>query len=94
VVDNIEDKKFHPASVDNLKSTLQGSNAIFGQRICRECDARFSCSSFREFVTDKGKGIRGNFSKYFEDFGSDTDQEEWVNSNLQAKNTDKITTIE
>ena len=94
VVDSIEDKNFHPASVDDLKATLHGSNAIFGQRICRECDARFSCSSFREFVTDKGKGIRGNFSKYFEDFGSDTDQEEWVNSNLQAKNTDTIITLE
>lgn len=90
IVDEIEDKKFHPAPVDVLKEKLQGSNAIFGQRVCRECDARFSCLSFREFVTDKGKGIRGNFAKYFEDFGSDTDQEEWVNSNLQGKNPDNI----
>ena len=81
IVDEIEDKNFQAAPVAVLREKMKGSNAIFGQRICRECDARFSCPSFREFVTEKGKGIRGNFSKYFEDYGSDTDQEEWVNAN-------------
>lgn len=90
VVDCIEEKKFKPASVGTLKSNLEGTNAKFGQRICRECDARFSCSSFREYVTGKGKGVRGNFSKYFNDLGSDTDKEEWVNANLQASNPDEI----
>ena len=89
-VDEIEDKNFKPAPVEVLKEKLQGSNSIFGQRVCRECDARFSCSSFREFVTEKGKGLKGNFAKYFEDFGSDTDQEEWVNANMRARNPDII----
>jgi hypothetical protein len=31
----------------------------------------------------KGRGERGSFKKYFEDFGSDADQEEWVNANLE-----------
>jgi hypothetical protein len=92
VVDEIEDKNFRPATVDVLKEKLQGSNSIFGQRICRECDARFSCSSFREYTVGKGKGTRGNFAKYFDDYGSDTDQEEWVNANLQARNPDQLTT--
>lgn len=93
-VDCIEDKLFKPATVDTLESKLEGTNAKFGQRICRECDARFSCSSFREYVLGKGKGVRGNFAKYFNDFGSDTDKEEWVNANLGSKNPDDINEIE
>ena len=90
VVDEIEDKKFQPSDIETLKSTMEGTNALFATRVCRNCDARFSCSSYREYAVGKGKGERGNFKKYFEDYGSDTDQEEWVNANLQAKNTDSI----
>jgi hypothetical protein len=90
VVDEIEDKNFYPASIDVLSSQMEGTSALFATRVCRNCDARFSCSSYREYAVGKGKGERGNFKKYFEDFGSDTDQEEWVNANLLAKNTDKI----
>lgn len=89
-VDEIEDKKFQAPDVSVLEAKLPGSNSIFGQRICRECDARFSCPSFREFVTGRGKGVKGNFAKYFNDFGTDTDQEDWVNANLTARNTDNI----
>ena len=90
IVDAIEDKKFHPAPIDILTSKMEGTTALFATRVCRNCDARFSCSSYREYAVGKGKGERGNFKKYFEDFGSDTDQEEWVNSNLQGRNPDNI----
>lgn len=90
IVDEIEDKKFHPVSVDVLNTKMEGTTALFATRVCRNCDARFSCSSYREYAIGKGKGERGNFKKYFEDFGSDTDKEEWLNANLQAKNTDNI----
>ena len=92
IVDEIEDKKFHPASVDVLNSKMEGTTALFATRVCRNCDARFSCSSYREYAVGKGKGERGNFKKYLEDFGSDTDQEEWINSNLQVKNPNNINT--
>lgn len=86
VVDKIEDKNFKPAPVEVLNSTMQGTAALFGTRVCRNCDARFSCSSYREYAISKGRGERGSFKKYFEDFGSDADQEEWVNANLQGTN--------
>jgi len=89
-VDCIEDKKFKPAPVEVLKENLAGSKSKFGQRICRECDARFSCSSYREYVLGKGKGSRGNFRKYFDDFGSDTAKEEWANANLSARDINTI----
>lgn len=93
-VDHIEDKHFRPAPPETLREKLEGTNALFGTRVCRNCDARFSCSSYREYATYKGKGERGSFKKYFEDFGSDTDKEEWMNANLQARNPDEINTIE
>lgn len=81
-VDCIEEKKFQPASVEELNSTMEGTKALFATRVCRNCDARFSCTSYREYATSSGKGERGNFKKYYDDFGSDTDKEEWVNANL------------
>jgi hypothetical protein len=89
-VDEIEDKRFFPMEVSILESKMEGTSALFATRVCRNCDARFSCSSYREYAVGKGKGEKGNFKKYFEDFGSDTDQEEWVNANLQARNPDRI----
>ncbi len=83
IVDQIEDKNFKPVPVEILNSTMEGTTALFGTRVCRNCDARFSCSSYREYALSKGRGERGSFKKYFEDYGSDTDQEEWVNANLQ-----------
>ena len=94
IVDEIEDKKFHPTAADTLNSVMDGTNALFATRVCRNCDARFSCSSYREYAVGKGKGERGNFKRYFEDFGSDTDKEEWINANLQGRNPDSIVTEE
>lgn len=86
VVDCIEDKKFHPVSVEALQQKMEGTNTLFATRVCRNCDARYSCASYREYAVGKGKGERGNFKKYFEDFGSDTDKEEWINANLGTTN--------
>lgn len=94
IVDCIEEKKFKPAPVETLRSTMEGTNALFGTRVCRNCDVRFSCASYREYATSKGKGERGSFRKYFDDFGSDTDKEEWVNANLAAKSPDDINPAE
>ena len=90
IVDRIEEKKFKPVPVETLRSTMEGTNALFGTRVCRNCDVRFSCASYREYATSKGKGERGSFRKYFDDFGSDTDKEEWVNANLAVKSPDDI----
>ena len=90
IVDCIEEKKFKPAPVEKLQEKMEGTNTLFATRVCRNCDARFSCTSYREYAVGKGKGERGNFRKYFDDFGSDIDKEEWVNANLQGRNPDQI----
>jgi len=93
IVDEIEDKRFHPVGIEILTKTMEGTSTLFATRVCRNCDARFSCASYREYAVGKGKGERGNFKKYFEDFGNDTDQEDWVNANLAARNPDNINTL-
>ncbi len=67
---------------------------LFGTRVCRNCDVRCSCASYRDYATSKGKGERGSVRKYFDDFGSDTDKEEWVNANLAVKSPDDINPAE
>lgn len=89
-VDAIEENEFYPASIDTLKSKMEGTHSLFATRICRNCDARFSCPSYRDYATSIGKGERGNFKKYFDDFGTDADKEEWINANLSAKSPDEI----
>ncbi len=82
VVDCIENKDFIPPSTDRLKTKFQGTNTTFGTFICRNCDARFSCSSFRQYVQDSGQKLKGSFQKFFEDIAPDIDQEDWVNTHL------------
>lgn len=82
VVDCIENKDFIPQSTDRLKTKFQGTNSTFGTFICRNCDARFSCSSFRQYVQDSGQKLKGSFQKFFEDIAPDLDQEDWVNTHL------------
>jgi len=49
VVDQIEDHDFHPPSLKVLLRG-EGSRGTFASRICRNCDLRFSCSSYREYA--------------------------------------------
>jgi len=49
VVDKIEEHRFNPPSPTALKAR-DGSKDAFATRVCRNCDARFSCNSYREYA--------------------------------------------
>lgn len=51
VVDAIEDKNFAPPPVEKLTSKTHGTNTLWADRICGNCDARYSCSSHRSYIT-------------------------------------------
>lgn len=87
VVDLIEENKFSPPPVDKLKESVAGtrSNELFGTRVCRNCDARFSCSSYREFAMERSGKSFSNYKKYFNDYGNDADQEDWINGNINME---------
>lgn len=90
VVDKIEKHCFTPPTVEILDNKMQGTNSKFATRICRNCDARFSCTSFREYATKLQKGSTMNFKKYYEDYGSDAEQEEFINASI---NLNKINVV-
>ncbi len=48
VVDLIEDGQFSPPTPNALAN--RAGNRSFAQRVCRNCDARFSCPSFQEHI--------------------------------------------
>lgn len=84
VVDKIEDSDFGPPPLEKLEEKIEGTNIRFATRICRNCDARFSCSAFREYVQSLGAKTYSQFKKYFEDLGDDFDTEEWKGANLNV----------
>lgn len=49
VVDQIEDQEFGPPQTKVLMK-LDGKHGSFATRVCRNCDLRFSCSSYREYA--------------------------------------------
>lgn len=87
VVDKIETNCFEPPSVEVLQAKIEGTNTIFASRVCRNCDARYSCEAYREYALQTGTRTQSNFKKYFEDFGNDLEQEEFLTANI---NLDKI----
>jgi hypothetical protein len=87
VVDKIETNYFEPQPIGMLKTKIEGTNTIFATRVCRNCDARFSCESYRKYALQTGTRTQSNFKKYFEDYGSDMEQEEFITANI---NLDKV----
>jgi hypothetical protein len=80
VVDAIEGKHFAPRSEEELDS---GGKRRFATRVCRNCDARFSCSSYRGWAR-KRTGNDRSAAKYFSDPVPDAEQNDWVDGNLEA----------
>jgi hypothetical protein len=83
VVDQIEGKSFAPPPVEKLTEKVPGINSIFARHVCRSCDARFSCKSYRNYAVSAATGrIEFAFSQFFSDAPSDPERTEWVVANL------------
>jgi hypothetical protein len=83
VVDLIEGKAFAPPSVERLKEKLPGTKAPFAVRVCRNCDARFSCGSYRNYaLASSTSRIEFTFSQFYSDMGSEPERAEWIGVNL------------
>jgi hypothetical protein len=84
VVDCIEDGKFTPASIEKLRSRQGSKNALFATTVCRNCDARFSCASYRRYSLGTSNPKDLAFTQYLNDFGPDIDQQEWLSNELDS----------
>lgn len=69
VVDLIEDGRFTPADLTTLHRLLPGATRTFASaEICRRCDARFSCASYRACAHAASQGVEASFREYFDDY--------------------------
>lgn len=85
VVDAIEERRFAPPPVEVLRAPSRpGGRVPFGTDVCLNCDARFSCTSYRQFAlrTHQAQQPEAVLSEYFADFGSDPQRDEWLDANL------------
>ena len=77
-VDAIEDGLFFAPSQDKLQSKVPGTRTIFAVNVCRNCDARFSCRSYRTYALGSSRGVERNFEIYFDDIGENRERDDWV----------------
>lgn len=82
VVDRIEEGKFEPPPLETLQSTIKGvwMHERFGSRVCRQCDARFSCSSYRQYAMGSRQVAEGRMQYFMDD---NPDQELWRTAELE-----------
>jgi hypothetical protein len=83
VVDDIEDHRFAPVGLDRLRQTVY-ANETFAFRTCRQCDARFSCDSYRKYMRDAQARDERRYWQYFDDYGLDEERESWQTATLDA----------
>ena len=81
VVDDIEDGVFAPRSPEHLNTRQGATRQLFGSAVCNECDARFSCASYRQWAGGRG-GRSGRFTQYFA--MSEAEQEAWREANMEV----------
>jgi len=84
VVDSIEDHLFPPRSVETLRRAEPGRRARFATVVCRNCDARFSCSSYRQYAKGSNATAETAIAQYLIDYGDDADREDFTSAGLAA----------
>jgi hypothetical protein len=75
VVDWIEDHRFVPRDLACLRSREPGLPTIFAVAVCRNCDARFSCHSYRDYALGAHSSTEGRFRQYIEEHPDDLEEE-------------------
>lgn len=84
VVDDIEEKNFKAPDIEKLKEVVQGRNEIFATTVCRNCDVRFSCDSYRKYLLENSKGRSESFVKYVSKITTDEELDDYKEANLTS----------
>jgi len=85
VVDDIEEGRFSPPSLTRLNETMPGARSLrFGTAVCRNCDARFSCVSYREYAWTGRRVADRSDMQYYVETASGLDEETRRTANLDA----------
>ncbi|MED4942984.1 PD-(D/E)XK nuclease family protein [Heyndrickxia coagulans] len=83
VVDMIEGFQFSPPPVEKLHSKGQ-DNKSFVEHVCRNCDVRFSCESFKEYAFSSSRA-KNNFLAFYDDYGTEHERVEVIEANLEEE---------
>nr|CDQ36776.1 hypothetical protein BN993_06288 [Virgibacillus halodenitrificans] len=83
VVDLIEEHCFQPPPVEKLKSKLH-DNKTFVDHVCRNCDVRFSCVSYKEYAF-KSSRARSDFMVFYDDYGTEQERVEIIEATLDEE---------
>lgn len=84
-VDSIEDGRYAPSPIGRLKEK-EFRNETFATRVCRNCDVRFSCRSYRKHVkTSKSRDLP-RFREIYEDAGPPSELETRFDAELPVSN--------
>jgi PD-(D/E)XK nuclease superfamily len=90
VVDQIEDGEFHSPPATSLGAVAGadensgGESVRFATLHCRNCDGRFSCGSYREYMNSAGKaGRRFDVLTYMEKSEDDGELDDWIDGNIE-----------
>lgn len=88
-VDRIEDGVFMPPTLDKLRAVV-GKDAntqrpvTFATLHCRNCDGRFSCGSYRQYVLDgSGRGRHMDLVRYLDRVSDEGELNEWIDGNIE-----------
>ena len=88
VVDNIEDGKFSAPPVSKLFSKLSGMRTTFATSVCRNCDARYSCISYRIYTQSSQSSLSLNYPIFFQDTRSEADRDSSIMAALNIDPTE------
>ena len=94
IVDKIESCCFEPADLTRLKERISGLGKIFATHVCRNCDARFSCPSYRKYVKEMNSQSERGYLAYYREEELDQDQELFLNGNLDIEKVEAFDGIE
>ena len=68
---------------DDKDKRIRGTKQKFATRVCRNCDARFSCDAYREYA-QVTNSFSGGFTEYINDLGNADEVENSTNTNALA----------
>ena len=60
-----------------------GKKITFAVQVCRNCDARFSCSAYRRYVKSSSSQSNSLLSRFLNDYGSDAERDDFLYANLE-----------
>lgn len=82
IVDCIEDCSFEPISKEEINENVKGTKTKVATWMCRNCDVRFSCSSYRAYLKVAKMEKKNRIQQFFCDNGTTDEIDERVSAGL------------